>query len=81
MTNLNTDTAAGLVGVVAGSTGLTLQLVFNVLSLTVILVNLFLAIGGLVLLWFRIHHAWANYQQLRQNRRGVAQDAREARKQ
>ncbi len=54
MTPDNTDTVAGGLATVAGSAGLTLQLVTNYANLGAIILNILLALGGLYLLWHRI---------------------------
>jgi len=49
------DTGVGTVAAAVGSAGITVQLVTEVLSLTVVVVNLLLALGGIYLLWWRLN--------------------------
>ncbi|MEK9752561.1 MAG: hypothetical protein VW338_05030 [Rhodospirillaceae bacterium] len=51
------DTIAGAAATVAGSVGLTVQMVTEFASLVVVGLNILLAMGGLYLLWLRIKKA------------------------
>lgn len=51
------DTVVGTVATVAGSGGLTLTLVHEVMSVAAIALNILLTLGGLHLLWLRVQKA------------------------
>lgn len=55
--NNGSDIVVGAGAVVAGGGGATLQLVTQYANLTLLFINIVIALGGLYLLWFRIRKA------------------------
>jgi hypothetical protein len=56
----NGDAMAGAIATAGGATGLTIQLFTSFANLTVTLLNILLALGGLYLLFLKIRQAHRN---------------------